>query len=197
MLNFSVMNWARTAIACALLACSCSGSGESTASGQPVSNGGAAGATTGTQLDPSYTVPTAPDLGAAATFAVSHVDWQVSGNQATLSYDLPLELVGRVIRVDFTGPLAADGTAHLTGDAGTADCTVSATRVVCRENMPGLVPLEPNLAVVQSLAKASFNGNAQDRLTVATVFAADPIGVLSFDPTAEAGRAGHGADDGP
>jgi hypothetical protein len=52
----------------------------------------------------SYHVPTTPVLDAAATFDVTEFTWTVSGNVATLAYNLPRALVGKLVRVVFTGP---------------------------------------------------------------------------------------------
>jgi hypothetical protein len=123
------------------------------------------------------------ELAGAATFDVTELTWSVVGGVATLAYNLPRALVGTIVHVVFTGPFdPATGHATLTGAAGTADCTVSALAIVCNEHMQGLVPLATNMAVVEKLA-VSYPGPAADRLTVATQFAGDPIGIATLDLT--------------
>lgn len=118
---------------------------------------------------------------AAAVFAVDSVQWRASDKNAKLYYSLPQALVGKTIAIELEGAAAADGTAHLTGDAGVADCTVTASELTCREQLPGLLPLEPDLAVVERLAATSYAGPVSDRLAVARGFGADPIGILRVD----------------
>lgn len=129
----------------------------------------------------AYRVPVTADLTAAATFDVTELTWTVAGGVATLSYNLPRALVGKLVRVVFTGPFdPATGSATLTGAAGTSQCTITASTISCAETMQGLVPLAPRLDVVQALA-VSYPGPAADRIAVATQFAGDPIGVAELD----------------
>jgi hypothetical protein len=164
----------------ALLACAC-GAAEPAAAGAGGMTSMAGGPAVGTRFAGTYEVPVEPPLAAAALFTVSEVEWTLSGSRARLAYDLPRELVGKTLRVDFAGPLAADGTAQLLGDAGVADCSVQASTVVCNEQMPGLMPLEPDLATVEALAADTYAGPASDRLDVARLFSADPIGIARVD----------------
>lgn len=50
----------------------------------------------------------------------------------------------------------------------------------------GLVPLAPDLAVVEKLAADFYSGPASDRLDVARLFEADPIGIARVDLTTPA-----------
>ena len=193
MLKLCTMSSRRLAAMYALCVCACGGGAAPTE--QPASAGGSAAAASqagagggaGSSVLRSgitYEVPVDPSLAAAAVFAITKVDWRASGSEASLSYDLPRELVGKNVSVELTGSVDASGVAHLAGGAGTADCA-SVGAVVCHEVLSGLKPLQPDLAVVQSLAEASFAGSIQDRLDVARLFAGDPIGILTFDPAAD------------
>lgn len=129
----------------------------------------------------SYSVPVEPALEAAATFDVTEFTWSVTGTTAALAYNLPRALVGVALRVDFAGVYdPATGKATLTGAAGTADCTVTATTVTCAETMRGLLPIAGDLAVVEKLA-SGYPGPPSDRTTVATRFMGDPIGIAHID----------------
>lgn len=137
----------------------------------------------------TYDVPVPAELAAAATYDVARVEWSVDGGTAELRYDLPLGLVGKTVGLSFKGSVDATGTsANLTGAAGTALCTIGPSAVDCNETMAGLLPLEPDLAAVESLAAAEYAGPAADRVEVAKRFAGDPIGVVHIDLT-------HLADD--
>lgn len=141
-----------------------------------------------------YEVPVTPELADAARYGVAEVEWKVLDGVATLEYDLPLGLVGVPLRVEFTGPLdAAAGTAALTGAAGTADCTVNGTSISCHEVMRGLLPMSPDYAVIESAAATEYPGPASDRIQVSQTFAADPIGIVTFDTT----NVAVGVDDHP
>ena len=146
--------------------------------GQP----GTGTATTSGSFGGSYHVPTTPSLDAAATFDVTEFTWTVStGNVATLAYNLPRALVGKLVRVVFTGPFdPATGKATLTGVPGTSVCTVTTVDVSCSEAMAGIMPVNPDLAVVTKLA-ATYAGPAADRTTIAQQFAGDPIGIAHID----------------
>jgi hypothetical protein len=180
MLEDKAMFAGKWTVLMALLACAC-GAAEPAASGGGGAERMAGGPPVGTRFAGTYEVPVEPTLAAAALFPISEVEWTLSGAEATLAYGLPRELLGKSLRVDFSGTLAADGTAHLQGEAGVADCTVSASALVCNEQMSGLLPLEPDLATVENLAQDSYAGPASDRLEVAQLFVADPIGIARVD----------------
>lgn len=130
-----------------------------------------------------YEVPiAAPELANAAVYEVAEVEWTVTNGTAKLDYELPLGLVGKEVKVEFTGPIGASATkATLAGPAGTAECTLSGTAVSCLENMDGLHPLEPDYAVIEQLAQVEYGGPAAHRIEVAKQFADDPIGIVKFD----------------
>jgi hypothetical protein len=122
-----------------------------------------------------------PALAAAATFDVTEFAWSVTGTVASLAYNLPRALVGIPLRVTFTGPYdPATGHGVLTGVAGTADCTATATTVTCNETMRGLLPIATDFTVVDRLA-SGYPGPSADRTTVAARFAGDPIGIAHID----------------
>jgi len=130
----------------------------------------------------SYEVPVPANLAAAAQYPVASIHWSVTQGVGRLTYDLPLDLVGRSIGLSFEGPIdASGGTATLTGNAGRADCVIDSASVVCHETMNGLSPLSPDYGVVEKLAAADYAGPAADRVDVAQRFAGDPIGIVHVD----------------
>ncbi|MFO0548770.1 MAG: hypothetical protein U0271_10305 [Polyangiaceae bacterium] len=130
----------------------------------------------------TYEVPVPPELEAAATYTVAEINWTVANGVATLEYDLPLGLVGKKVRVRFSGPV--DGaTATLSGPPGTADCTLEAGAVSCLETMEGLLPLDSDYAVIESTAASEYAGPVADRIDVAKQFQGDPIGIVHIDLT--------------
>ena len=129
----------------------------------------------------SYEVPVSPALAAAARYDMTEIEWVVAGGTARLHYNLPRALVGSTVSVDFVGTF--DGKANhvtLTGAAGTAECALSATEIVCTEAMHGLLPIDADLGVVEKLA-ADYAGAASDRIAVSRQFAVDPIGIARLD----------------
>jgi hypothetical protein len=156
------------------------GGANAPATGQPGSTP-APGTTAAGSFGGSYSVPTTAALAAAATFDMPELNWSVENNVATLAYNLPRALVGKLVRVTFTGPFdPATGTATMTGPPGTSTCTVTAATVSCSEAMQGLVPLNPDLAVVTKLA-STYAGPVSDRTSLAQQFAGDPIGIALID----------------
>jgi hypothetical protein len=144
--------------------------------------GGAAGVAG--KFAATYEVPVPAELADAAVFPVAEVEWSVVNGVATLEYDLPLGLVGKAVKVEFQGAAdAASTSASLTGPAGTADCTISPTTVVCNEQMSGLLPMSPDYAVIEELAATEYSGPAANRIDVAKQFAGDPIGIVHVDLT--------------
>jgi hypothetical protein len=146
----------------------------------------------------SYVVPTSADLASAAIFSVPEVDWTVSSGIVTLHYELPVGLVGGLLPVTFSGPLASGATnAALTGANGTSGCTASGTVVSCSEAFTNLGTLPISMTVVQQTATATFSGPVSSRVAVANLFSSDPIGTVSFDvskPAVDSG--GHDGDGG-
>jgi hypothetical protein len=192
MLSVMKMPAGNSIIVIALLVGACSAAQPAQGNGDGAASPGAAGAapspTAGARSAAQYEVPIEPALAAAAVFDVTNVQWRASGERAKLYYPLPRELVGKTVQVELEGAVAADGTAQLTGDAGVADCTVTASDLTCREQLMGLSPVEPDLTVVEELAAASYAGPASDRLAVARAFGADPIGILRVDLSAADGK---------
>ena len=161
--------------------------------------------TTGGSFIGSYVVPTSADLASAAIFSVPEVDWTITSGVVTLHYDLPVGLVGGLLPVSFSGPLASGATnAQLTGANGTSGCTASGTVVSCSEAFTNLGTLPISMTVVQQTATTTFSGPVSSRVAVANVFSSDPIGTVSFDVTKPAadggggggGGGGHGGDGG-
>lgn len=164
------------------------GAGTGTGAGGSGSGTGTGGG--GTELPSgkfpgTYEVPVPAELAAAAIFDVPKIDWRVHEGRVELDYDLPLGLVGKPLRVSFEGPLdeAAD-TLTLTGDAGTATCTIAGGTIDCNETMHGLLPIEVDYDVVEERARAEYDGPVEDRLDVARRFSGDPIGIAHIDATA-------------
>lgn len=129
-----------------------------------------------------YEVPVPAELASAASYPVDTVEWEVRDGIASLKYDLPAGLIGKELRIEMEGPIDEDTqTASLTGVAGTATCEISAVGIECLENMPGLMPIEPDLELVEALAADQYDGPVADRLDVAKRFAGDPIGIVRFE----------------
>src|SRR5512139_591557 len=140
--------------------------------GESETNGEAGAAPVSGQFAGVYEVPVTPELAAAATYAVAEVEWSVVNGTAKLEYDLPVGLVGGVVRVEFSG--AYDGSAanaSLAGAAGTADCTIGQGGISCFETMHGLLPMNPDYALIEAAAASEYAGPAADRVEVARRFA--------------------------
>jgi hypothetical protein len=130
----------------------------------------------------TYEVPISPELRAAATFDVDEIEWSAIEGKARLAYKLPVGLVGTSLRVDFVGHVdQVSGSGELTGEAGSSACTIGEAYVVCKETMPGLLPIDVDFDLVRKLAEREYPGPAQDRVDVATKFMNDPIGVARVD----------------
>lgn len=146
-----------------------------------------------------YVVPVPANLTAAATFAMTEVDWTVSGSAVTLHYDLPTGLVGGDVSITLTGTMAAGATAiQVTGAVGAGTCTASGTVVSCSEAFGNLGALPISMAVVQQAAQTD-NQPVPNRVAVAQIFPSDPIGTVSFDitrPTPDNHGGGHGGGGG-
>ena len=182
-----------------LVTAGCGSAASSGGGGAAGSAGSPSGATSPETSVASYEVPVPDALSAAATYPISWLTWQVSGSGAAeLSYALPLGLVGREIRISLTGVLdPATQTAELSGDQGTAVCTLSSVQLVCTEHLSGLLPITPDLSVVAATATADFGGAAADRVAVARIFADDPIGILRANPKSNGGDDAAGAKHEP
>lgn len=146
-----------------------------------------------------YVVPVPANLAAAATFAMTEVDWTVSGTAVTLHYDLPTGLVGGDVPITLTGTVAAGAsTIQLTGAVGVGTCTASGTVVSCSEAFGDLGALPVSMTVVQQTAQTD-NQPVSNRVAVAQIFPSDPIGTVSFDitrPSPDDHGGGHGGGGG-
>ena len=143
----------------------------------------------------AYRVPVSPELEAAATYPVDHVDWTVAGGVATLHYDLPVGLVGGELDVTLSGPVTPGAaTITLTSLDGTGTCEADGTVVTCFEDFADLGPLPISMAVVEEVAAREYAGPVEDRRAVAVSFGSDPIGIVTFDLTTP-GVDDHGGDD--
>ncbi|MFO0677171.1 MAG: hypothetical protein U0169_11610 [Polyangiaceae bacterium] len=140
-----------------------------------------------TRVDGVYTAPTRADLADVAANPVKDVKWKLEDGEATLSYDLPAELVGDTsTEISMTGPLdRATGSYTMTGALGTATCTPTlqadgGTSMHCVEVMPelnvDLVATEAALA-----ARVADPVERARRLEVAVGFAHEPIGFVDFE----------------
>jgi hypothetical protein len=129
-----------------------------------------------------YDVPVPSELTAAATYVQADVHWSMQNGVAHLDYQLPVGLVGSAIHVEFNGPFDPNSSKQtLTGPAGTAECTVTATSVSCFETMFGLLPIAADMAVIEAIAKQDYAGPANERLDVSRRFIGDPLGIVRFD----------------
>jgi hypothetical protein len=146
-----------------------------------------------------YVVPVPTNLTAAATFAMTEVNWTVTAGAVTLHYDLPTGLVGGDVPVTLTGSMAAGATTvHLTGTVGAGICTASGTVVSCSEVFGDLGALPISMTVVQQTAQTD-NQPVSNRVAVAQIFPSDPIGTVSFDitkPSPDDHGGGHGGGGG-
>lgn len=132
----------------------------------------------------TYRVPTNADLAQAAQYDLDSITWTVSGSIVTLHYNLPIGLVGGHVPITLTGQLGAGSTQiMLMGDNGQGVCVATAVRVICQEAFAGLGALPVSQAIVEKTAVKDYPGPIADRVTVATVFASDPIGTVDIDLT--------------
>ena len=130
----------------------------------------------------TYRVPVESALEPAAEFALREASWKVVEGTAELEYDLPLGLVGGLLKVNLEGPFnAATGTAELSGPVGTGSCSVVGDIVSCVEHFTGLGPLPLSMDEVERIAMLEYDGPVQDRIDVASIFAIDPIGIAELD----------------
>lgn len=136
----------------------------------------------GFEFTGAYDVPVPAELAAAATYATADIHWTMQDGMARLEYDLPQGLVGSLVHVEFAGPFDPQtNKGMLTGEAGTAECTVTATGVSCFERMPGILPINADMALIEQIAKQEYPGPAQHRIDVTQRFIGDPIGIVRFD----------------
>lgn len=136
-----------------------------------------------------YRVPVSAALASAATFAMDEIDVTRANGVLTVDYALPPGLVGGNVRVNLSGPLDATGAAAtLNSGDGSGSCTLTVTRVVCNEAFVGLGALPISMAEVERLAALDYTGAVTDRVSVASTFGSDPIGILEIDLTTPGGE---------
>ena len=157
--------------------------------------------TTSGSFQGHYVVPAPPDLAGAATFAVPEVDWSVVNGTATLHYELPVGLVGGVLPITVSGPIAAGATTvQLSSTNGTGSCTASGTKITCSESLANLGTLPMSTAVVEQVATQDQISPVSNRTAVANIFSSDPIGTVDLDLSVPApddgGGGGHGGKGG-
>src|SRR5262249_34546723 len=110
---------------------------------------------------------------------------------ATLDYPFPSVLSGvSDQRVSFRGSVTEPGVAELSGAPGSARCAFSTEVVRCSEMVPSLMT-DPASALQMLQNQPLSELERMARADVIQLFAADPIGVLTF----AAENRGHGADD--
>jgi hypothetical protein len=146
--------------AVAMIAATTAGCG-ATEDVQPVASFPAAFSGAGT-----YTVPADPSV----AFPVAEVSIATSNGVVDLYYELPESFYADSPGVYLTGTVQADGTAKLSGPAGTSSCALSATSLQCKEDLTGM---RFNVAEAMDALPAS----AADARAVFAFFS-DPIGVL-------------------
>jgi hypothetical protein len=101
-----------------------------------------------------------------AEFAISSVRFVQAHGMATLSYELPAELVGDSPSIEMTGALPATGPLQLDGIGCTSTCTILGS-LECYQDLYCIYPVAP----------ASDQTPAQHAASLA--FASNPIGVLN------------------
>ncbi|MBX3262006.1 MAG: hypothetical protein KF782_20145 [Labilithrix sp.] len=172
------------------------GSGGARGGSDAPGDGAAPGAVEGeAKYSGDYDVPVPPELAAAATYKTSEVRWEVQNGTARLAYNLPKGLVGDSIRVDFTGPFdTATNRGTLTGPAGTSECVATATAVSCTETMPGLLPIDVDMELVEAIAREEYAGPVEHRVAVTERFIGDPIGIIRFDLSTRVLEPAHGPE---
>lgn len=161
----------------------CGGSGPPGGDDDPIVPADPLPTTSGTFVG-NYRVPVAdaPELEAAASYPVAEVHWTLVGNTVTLDYHLPDGLVGGLIGIDLSGPLAAGATqSDLAGDLAIGTCVAKAQIVTCAEDFGDLGVLPISMAVVDQAAAREYTGPVADRRAVAQRFSTDPIGILEID----------------
>jgi uncharacterized membrane protein YgcG len=143
-----------------------------------------------------YVVPAPTNMASAATFAMTEVQWTVSGGTATLHYDLPLGLVGGSLSISLGGAISSTTTSvQLASNVGTGTCTAQGSVITCGEQLANLGTLPISETVVQQTAVAD-NQPVASRTAIAASFSSDPIGTVDFDLNAPADDGGGGHHGG-
>jgi len=133
----------------------------------------------------SYQVPLPANqaqLQPFAKFPVPSIEEIVDGNQVTLSYVLPAELVGPEANpVTLSGTLVQSEPLHLQGANAQASCVPDSNglNAVCQVRYSGLAVDESRVSEFLSQEVAN-PVELQSRLAVSKLFSSDPVGVLVY-----------------
>jgi hypothetical protein len=136
--------------------------------------GGAAG------LEAQYTFPTTPEQQQYATFALNNFSVARSGNQVSVSYTLPRELVGSPnVAVNLSGTASDTQPFQVSGEQGSATCTNQSEHFTCNVTYTNL---NTNLAKTNQFLRNNFSdpSELQIRMNIAASFASNPQGVVSY-----------------
>jgi hypothetical protein len=144
--------------------------------------GGAGSSSDQRSSSASYFVPVPEELMPWATYPVGGVVVRQDGDNLEIRYGFPRWLNGVRARIVLTG-VSPEGTTTFevsAGELGTGTCTRDGARFECAEVLPGL-------EVDRDGARKEMEGaglpaeEIAKRLDVTDSFAADPIGVLTFE----------------
>lgn len=123
-----------------------------------------------------------PDRTDVSTYPVAESTWTQRGDRVGLFYNLPRMLVGNSVGVAMSGTLdpATPGEVALSGPLGTATCELDAAGLPtsCLERFD---PLDVDLERVRREAERDDPARVEERVTVATQFRDDPIGVIEAE----------------
>jgi hypothetical protein len=129
-----------------------------------------------------YFVPVDAELAPFATYPVKRVSFARDEGSVRIKYGFPRWLGGVRQPVELRGSYVpgAPGFDVTITDLGTGHCTHEGARFECRELLPGIsIDLEQAESIMREdgLPEREIEG----RLRVSSEFAADPIGIVSFD----------------
>jgi hypothetical protein len=128
-----------------------------------------------------YVFPTTPGQQPLATFNLTNFSFSRSGNQITISYDLPQQLVGYPnMTITLTGTTDnSSAPTELTGNRGTASCTSQDLNLVCQVTYRNL---NIDLAKTDSFLRNTVSNASelQTRLDIASEFSSEPVGVVTY-----------------
>ena len=125
----------------------------------------------------TYHVPVPSELEPYANFALADLRFRERGGEWTLDYTVPVLLVGGNQNVSFRGTESAPGVYELEGDAGQATCHAEAAGYRCDEVLRSV---ELDADKLERALGALSAEESRGRRAVASRFADDPIGVLTF-----------------
>ena len=132
------------------------------------------------RLAGTYNVPVQEEtLRPFSTFPI-RVKLRSNDKHSTLNYELPMEISGRNIELEFQIETSEFGY-RLTGPLGIGECNKKFSQVICK--MEYNKDLNINLNEVNQYLKStgSIPNELEQRQTVAQLFSVDPIGILSFE----------------